>query len=40
MQQLVEGCLGSGWGNLDVMTLFPRLRREAGLDPRLPGEGA
>jgi 3-hydroxyisobutyrate dehydrogenase-like beta-hydroxyacid dehydrogenase len=40
MQQLVEGCLGSGWGDLDVMTLFPRLRREAGLDPRLPGEGA
>jgi 3-hydroxyisobutyrate dehydrogenase-like beta-hydroxyacid dehydrogenase len=35
VQQLVEGCIGSGWGDLDLMTLLPRLRREAGLDPGL-----
>jgi 3-hydroxyisobutyrate dehydrogenase len=35
IQQLMEGCLGSGWGDLDLMTLLPRLRREAGLDPGL-----
>jgi 3-hydroxyisobutyrate dehydrogenase-like beta-hydroxyacid dehydrogenase len=33
IQQLVEGCIGSGWGELDLMALLPRLRREAGLDP-------
>jgi 3-hydroxyisobutyrate dehydrogenase len=37
IQQLVEGCIGSGWGELDLMALLPRLRREAGLDPGLPG---
>jgi 3-hydroxyisobutyrate dehydrogenase-like beta-hydroxyacid dehydrogenase len=35
IQQLVEGCIGSGWGELDLMTLLPRLRREAGLEPGL-----
>jgi len=35
LQQLVEGCLGAGWGDLDLMTLLPPLRGEAGLDPRL-----
>jgi 3-hydroxyisobutyrate dehydrogenase-like beta-hydroxyacid dehydrogenase len=37
LEQLVEGSIGSGWGELDLMALFPRLRREAGLDPGLPG---
>jgi 3-hydroxyisobutyrate dehydrogenase-like beta-hydroxyacid dehydrogenase len=38
IQQLVEGCIGSGWGELDLMALLPRLRREAGLGPGgLPG---
>jgi 3-hydroxyisobutyrate dehydrogenase-like beta-hydroxyacid dehydrogenase len=32
IQQLVEGCIGAGWGDLDLMMLLPRLRREAGLD--------
>jgi 3-hydroxyisobutyrate dehydrogenase-like beta-hydroxyacid dehydrogenase len=36
LQQLVEGCLGSGWAELDLMALLPRLRREAGLDTGLP----
>ena len=35
IQQLVEGCIGSGWGDLDLMALLPRLRREAGLEPGL-----
>jgi 3-hydroxyisobutyrate dehydrogenase-like beta-hydroxyacid dehydrogenase len=35
IQQLMEGCIGSGWGDLDLMTLLPRLRREAGMDPGL-----
>jgi 3-hydroxyisobutyrate dehydrogenase-like beta-hydroxyacid dehydrogenase len=30
-QQLVEGCIASGMGDLDFMALLPRLRREAGL---------
>ena len=30
-QQLVEGCIGSGLGDLDMTALLPRLRREAGL---------
>ena len=30
-QQLVEGCIGSGMGDLDMTALLPRLRREAGL---------
>jgi 3-hydroxyisobutyrate dehydrogenase-like beta-hydroxyacid dehydrogenase len=37
IQQLVEGCIGTGWGDLDLMALLPRLRREAGLDPGIPG---
>lgn len=37
IQQLVEGCVGSGWGDLDLMALLPRLQREAGLEPGLPG---
>ena len=35
IQQLIEGCIGSGWGELDLMALLPRLRREAGLEPGL-----
>ena len=35
IQQLFEGCIGSGWGELDLMALLPRLRREAGLEPGL-----
>ena len=35
IQQLMEGCIGSGWGDLDLMALLPRLRREAGLEPGL-----
>jgi 3-hydroxyisobutyrate dehydrogenase-like beta-hydroxyacid dehydrogenase len=35
IQQLMEGCLGSGWAELDLMALLPRLRREAGLEPGL-----
>jgi 3-hydroxyisobutyrate dehydrogenase len=35
IQQLMEGCIGSGWGDLDLMTLLPRLRREAGMDSGL-----
>ena len=31
VQQLLEGCIGSGWGDDDLMMLLPRLRREAGL---------
>ena len=37
LQQLFEGCLGAGWGELDLMALLPRLQREAGLEPGLPG---
>jgi 3-hydroxyisobutyrate dehydrogenase len=35
IQQLLEGSIGSGWGELDLMALLPRLRREAGLEPGL-----
>jgi len=35
IRELVEGCIGSGWGELDLMALLPRLRREAGLEPGL-----
>jgi 3-hydroxyisobutyrate dehydrogenase-like beta-hydroxyacid dehydrogenase len=31
VQQLVQGCIGAGWGDEDLMMLLPRLRREAGL---------
>jgi 3-hydroxyisobutyrate dehydrogenase-like beta-hydroxyacid dehydrogenase len=30
VQQLIEGCIGSGMGELDLMALLPRLQREAG----------
>ncbi|MDW5594513.1 NAD(P)-dependent oxidoreductase [Conexibacter stalactiti] len=30
-QQLVQGCISQGMGQLDLMALLPRLRREAGL---------
>lgn len=30
IQQLIEGCIGSGMGELDLMALLPRLEREAG----------
>jgi 3-hydroxyisobutyrate dehydrogenase-like beta-hydroxyacid dehydrogenase len=39
IQQLVEGCIGAGWGDHDLMALLPRLRREAGLDPGLAASG-
>jgi 3-hydroxyisobutyrate dehydrogenase-like beta-hydroxyacid dehydrogenase len=32
VQQLVQGCIGQGMGDDDLMCLLPRLRREAGLD--------
>jgi 3-hydroxyisobutyrate dehydrogenase-like beta-hydroxyacid dehydrogenase len=35
IQQLIEGCIGSGMGDLDLMVLLPRLRREAGLEAGL-----
>lgn len=31
VQQLVQGCIAQGMGELDFMALLPRLRREAGL---------
>jgi len=31
VQQLVQGCIGEGMGDDDMMVLLPRLRREAGL---------
>jgi len=37
VQQLLEGSIGAGWGDHDLMALLPRLRREAGLDPGLAG---
>src|SRR4051812_9936095 len=35
IREFVEGCIGAGWGELDLMTLLPRLQREAGMDPGL-----
>lgn len=32
VQQLVQGCIAQGMGDIDFMSLLPRLRREAGLD--------
>jgi 3-hydroxyisobutyrate dehydrogenase-like beta-hydroxyacid dehydrogenase len=32
VQQLVQGCIGQGMGDLDLMALLPRMRREAGLE--------
>jgi 3-hydroxyisobutyrate dehydrogenase-like beta-hydroxyacid dehydrogenase len=31
VQQLVQGCIAQGMGDIDFMSLLPRLRREAGL---------
>jgi 3-hydroxyisobutyrate dehydrogenase-like beta-hydroxyacid dehydrogenase len=31
LQQLVQGCISQGMGDIDFMSLLPRLRREAGL---------
>ena len=31
VQQLVQGCIAQGMGDLDLMALLPRMRREAGL---------
>lgn len=31
VQQLVQGCIAQGMGEMDFMALLPRLRREAGL---------
>jgi 3-hydroxyisobutyrate dehydrogenase-like beta-hydroxyacid dehydrogenase len=33
VQQLVLSCISSGLGDLDFMTLLPRLQRDAGLEP-------
>lgn len=30
VQQLLQGCISTGWGELDLSALLPRLRREAG----------
>jgi 3-hydroxyisobutyrate dehydrogenase-like beta-hydroxyacid dehydrogenase len=35
VQQLLRGCIASGMGDIDFTALVPRLRREAGLDPRI-----
>jgi 3-hydroxyisobutyrate dehydrogenase-like beta-hydroxyacid dehydrogenase len=32
VQQLIQGCIATGMGELDFTVLLPRLRREAGLD--------
>lgn len=41
VQQLIQGCIGAGMGDLDFMALLPRLQREAGLrsDLPIPSEG-
>jgi 3-hydroxyisobutyrate dehydrogenase-like beta-hydroxyacid dehydrogenase len=31
VQQLVQGCISQGMGDLDLMALLPRMRREAGI---------
>ena len=36
VQQLVQGCIGSGMGDLDFAVLVPRLQREAGQIDALP----
>ena len=36
VQQLLQGCIGSGVGELDFAVLIPRLAREAGLADALP----
>jgi 3-hydroxyisobutyrate dehydrogenase-like beta-hydroxyacid dehydrogenase len=32
VQQLVQGCIAQGMGDLDLMALLPRMRREAGIE--------
>jgi 3-hydroxyisobutyrate dehydrogenase-like beta-hydroxyacid dehydrogenase len=32
VQQLLQGCIAQGMGDIDFMALLPRLRREAGID--------
>jgi 3-hydroxyisobutyrate dehydrogenase-like beta-hydroxyacid dehydrogenase len=36
VQQLIQGCIGSGMGELDFSVLVPRLQREAGQIASLP----
>jgi 3-hydroxyisobutyrate dehydrogenase-like beta-hydroxyacid dehydrogenase len=36
VQQLIQGCIGSGMGDLDFAVLVPRLEREAGQIAALP----
>ena len=36
VQQLVEGCIAQGMGDLDLAVLVPRLEREAGDGNRQP----
>jgi 3-hydroxyisobutyrate dehydrogenase-like beta-hydroxyacid dehydrogenase len=36
VQQLLQGCIGSGMAELDFAALIPRLEREAGLVDQLP----
>jgi len=36
VQQLLQGCIGSGMAELDFAVLIPRLEREAGLIDQLP----
>lgn len=33
VQQLLQACISTGMGEIDMMALLPRLRRDAGLDP-------
>jgi 3-hydroxyisobutyrate dehydrogenase-like beta-hydroxyacid dehydrogenase len=33
VQQLLQSCISTGMADIDFMSLLPRLRREAGLDP-------
>jgi 3-hydroxyisobutyrate dehydrogenase-like beta-hydroxyacid dehydrogenase len=32
VQQLLQGCIAQGMGDIDFMALLPRLRREAGIE--------
>jgi hypothetical protein len=36
IRDLVDDCISNGMGELDFMTLLPRLQHEAGLRTRLP----
>jgi hypothetical protein len=35
-RDLVDDCISKGMGDLDFMSLLPRLQHEAGLRTRLP----